>query len=261
MNKGKKFKLKISNKSLLLIDWANVYGWKKNLNWEVCPQKLFNFFNRPKVVEKIFYYGEEKGQIKSEMFISEIEKIGFNVSPKEVKWVPVSLEKQHHFREIVDNLFNVLNITKIKNSEISNSLYELISKIKKIGGEDIDINNKEVKEVFESIESIDNVLKKLNIDIGNLKHMLKKDVLRRKCDFDVEITRDALNLINEYETLILFSGDGDYFSLTEYLIKKGKKVILVFAPGHKGKEYNKIKDSLFFACSVNKLKKHLERKN
>jgi uncharacterized LabA/DUF88 family protein len=91
--------------------------------------------------------------------------------------------------------------------------------------------------------------------------MLKKDVLRRKCDFDVEITRDALNLINEYETLILFSGDGDYFSLTEDLIKKGKKVILVFAPGHKGKEYNKIKDSLFFACSVNKLKKHLERKN
>lgn len=93
------------------------------------------------------------------------------------------------------------------------------------------------------------------------KKNLKEKVSRRKCDFDVEITRDALNLINEYDILILFSGDGDYFSLVEDLIKKGKKVILVFAKGHKGKEYDEIKNSLFFACSVDKLRNVLERKS
>jgi hypothetical protein len=43
MDKPKKFKLKIDKKALLLIDWANVYGWKKSLGWEVCPQRLYNF--------------------------------------------------------------------------------------------------------------------------------------------------------------------------------------------------------------------------
>lgn len=148
----------------------------------------------------------------------------------------------------------------MKNSEISNSLYELTLKIKEIGKKNDNVSNKEVKEIFESIESIDSILTKLNIDISNLRDNLKKSVLRRKCDFDVEITRDALNLINEYDILILFSGDGDYFSLVEDLIKKGKKVILVFAKGHKGKEYNEINNSLFFACSVDKLKRILESK-
>jgi hypothetical protein len=37
-------------------------------------------------------------------------------------------------------------------------------------------------------------------------------------------------------------------------------IILVFAKGHKGKEYNDIKNSLFFACSVDKLRGILESK-
>lgn len=190
MGKPKKFKLKIDKKALLLIDWANVYGWKKSLEWEVCPQKLYNFFDRPKVINKIFYYGEDEGQEKSENFMTEIENIGFNISPKKVKWVPVLLENQFHFKKIVDNLFNILDKTKIRNSEISNNLYELISKIKKIE-EGNDINSKEVKEIFESIEDIDCILAKLNVDIDDLEENLKEKVFRRKCDFDVEITRDA----------------------------------------------------------------------
>jgi uncharacterized LabA/DUF88 family protein len=260
MDKPKKFKLKIDKKALLLVDWANVYGWKKSLGWEVCPQRLYNFFDRPKVINKIFYYGEDEGQEKSENFMTEIKNIGFDISPKKVKWVPVLLENQSHFKKIVNNLFDILNIIKIRNSEISNNLYKLVSKIKKIE-RDNNTNNKEVEEIFESIEDIDYILDRLNIDIDDLEKNLKEKVSRRKCDFDVEITRDALNLINEYDILILFSGDGDYFSLVEDLIKKGKKVILVFAKGHKGKEYDEIKNSLFFACSVDKLRNVLERKS
>lgn len=81
-------------------------------------------------------------------------------------------------------------------------------------------------------------------------------VFRRKCDFDVEIARDTFNLAGDFEQLVLFSGDGDYAALVEDLIAKGKKVIVVFAPGHKGKEYEDFKKGIFL-CSVNKLKDDL----
>jgi uncharacterized LabA/DUF88 family protein len=263
---NKKIKLKIKKKTLLIVDWANVYGWRKSVGWEVCPKKLFAFFDRPKIVEKRFYHGVENGQKKSENFKIEMEELGFNVISKEVKWPPVLLEKQNHFKKIIKDLFNVLDNVKTTNSELSNKLYELTRKIKelqKIEEKNEGVINlsseKELKEIFELIEELDSDLKNLNIDIGNLQDGLKKPVYRRKCDFDVEITRDALNEIDNYDTLLLFSGDGDYFALTEDLIKKGKKVILVFAEGHKGREYDKIKNSLFYACSVGNLENFIKK--
>ena len=43
------------------------------------------------------------------------------------------------------------------------------------------------------------------------------------------------------------------------LIAKGKKVILVFGPGHKGKEYLDISSSLFYACTVENIQKIIEK--
>lgn len=108
--------------------------------------------------------------------MTEIKNIGFDISPKKVKWVPVLLENQSHFKKIVNNLFDILNIIKIRNSEISNNLYKLVSKIKKIE-EDNNANNREVEEIFESIEDIDYILDRLNIDIDDLKKTLKKKFL------------------------------------------------------------------------------------
>lgn len=56
-----------------------------------------------------------------------------------------------------------------------------------------------------------------------------------KCNFDVEICVDAIRLINEYKTFCLFSSDGDFIRLCEYLKKQGKKIILIkggFAQSH-----------------------------
>jgi len=259
---NKKFKLKIEKRTLLLIDWANVYGWGKSLKWEVCPKRLFNFFDRPKIIDKRFYCGVDVNQEKSINFKIEMEEIGFNVISKEVKWAPVLLEKQVHFKRIVKKLFDVLDNVKNTNSELSNKLYDLTRKIKKLEDteeENKNVSEKELKKIFELIEELDGDLKNLNIDIGNLQDSLKKPAYRRKCDFDVEITRDALNMIDDYDTLLLFSGDGDYFAITEDLIKKSKKVILVFANGHKGKEYNKIENSLFYACSVDNLENSIKK--
>jgi len=48
-----------------------------------------------------------------------------------------------------------------------------------------------------------------------------------KCNFDVEMTVDAIRLMAQYDTLVLFSGDADFVSLNRYLRKNGKKIILI----------------------------------
>ena len=52
-------------------------------------------------------------------------------------------------------------------------------------------------------------------------------VLIPKCNFDVEICIDAIKLIDQYDTLCLFSGDADFVSLFKFIKTKGKKIILI----------------------------------
>lgn len=50
---------------------------------------------------------------------------------------------------------------------------------------------------------------------------------RRKCNCDVELTIDALDRIDDYDEIILCSGDGDFSRLIRYLKYKGKKAIVI----------------------------------
>ncbi|MDD3085319.1 MAG: NYN domain-containing protein [Candidatus ainarchaeum sp.] len=242
--------LRIKKKTLLIVDWANVYGWKKTLHYEVCPQKLFNYLNRPNVIDKRFYFGEDEGQSYSINFIEEVKNIGFNVISKPVKYSPVLIGKQVHFKKMIIGLFSFLDNLKITNSEISNSLYELKEKVGKLpnieGASLSPLDKKSLDEIFKLIEDLDITLKELGERTDILQEILQRPVYRRKCDFDVEITMDALNSSDDYETLLLFSGDGDYSALAKNLILKNKKVILVFADGHLGKEYNEMSKGIYF---------------
>jgi len=242
--------LRIKKKTLLVVDWANVYGWKKTLNCEVCPQKLYNFLNRPKIIDKRFYFGEDEGQSYSTDFIKEVKNIGFNVISKPVKFSPVLIEKQVHFKKMIIELFSFLDNLKMTNSEISNSLYELkekVGKLPNIEGASLSLlDKKSLDEIFKLIEDLDITLKELGERTDTLQEILQQPVYRRKCDFDVEITMDALNSSADYETLLLFSGDGDYSALVKDLILKNKKIILVFADNHLGKEYHKITKNIYF---------------
>ena len=156
-------------------------------------------------------------------------------------------------------MFDILDKVKTTNSEIATKLYELREKItNRLADEEPDFDrgddgqpyvagttppySKEdgviYNKAYDLIENLDAELKALNINVDELQTSLLEPVKRRKCDFDVEIARDVCNLSNEFDTLILFSGDGDYAALVDDLISKGKKIILVFAPGHKGKDTN-----------------------
>jgi uncharacterized LabA/DUF88 family protein len=229
----KDFKFTLHGKTLVIVDWANVHGWQKSLKWSIDPQRLYTFLaSHSEIFDTRLYFGVEKGQKWSEAFQGNVANIGYTLVSKDVKFVPVSLDKSH-FRSVIKNLSDVLDGVKSTNTEIATRLYEI---------QDSTL-----------VGDLDTELKKLNVNISELQQSLKEPIMRRKCDFDVEITRDAIDLAPKFETLILFSGDGDYAALVENLIAKGKRVILVFAKGHKGKEYGAINKGLF-QCPVTKMR-------
>ena len=70
-------------------------------------------------------------------------------------------------------------------------------------------------------------------------------IYRRKCDFDIEICIDVHEAIEKTRTCIFFTGDGDFAPLYQKLIGLHKQVIVVYAPGHLGREVWDIKKGLF----------------
>lgn len=61
------------------------------------------------------------------------------------------------------------------------------------------------------------------ISIYDLIH----DEYRLKCNFDVELTIDALDAIDDYDEVFLCTGDGDFAKLVSYLKGKFKTVNVV----------------------------------
>src|SRR3989344_7426956 len=74
-----------------------------------------------------------------------------------------------------------------------------------------------------------------------------------KCNFDVEITVDAIRLKENYDTLALFSSDADFVSLSRYLRKNEKKVIL-FKGGHITSDLRNATDKVINAQNI---KRHI----
>lgn len=172
MNKTKnikenKFKLKLNGKTCVLVDWANVYGWKGELKKEPDEEKIIKYLDDYKQIEEVrFYFGKDKTE-QSKKFLSKIEKIGYKLVTKEVKYVKVFDDQGKNF------------------------------------------------------------------------------LLKRKCDFDLEIGLDVLEMINVYDSFIFFSGDGDYETLYRRLMKKNKQVIVVYVKNRLGREIWAMKKGLF----------------
>ena len=59
----------------------------------------------------------------------------------------------------------------------------------------------------------------------------------KKCDFDVEMAVDLIKEVDFYDTVVLFSGDGDLMYAIRYLKEKYDKTCFVFgARDHVGRE-------------------------
>ncbi len=155
------FRFKLVGESCVFIDWGNVYGWTKSLKSEIDIKKLYAYLKEYKDINGIrFYYGEDKND-KSKDFLKEVERIGYEVVTKPVKYVKTPAG------------------------------------------------------------------------------------IKRKCDFDLEIGLDCFERLDDYKTFVFFSGDGDYYTLYERLIKRGKQVIVVYMYGHLGREVWLLKRGIY----------------
>jgi len=72
-----------------------------------------------------------------------------------------------------------------------------------------------------------------------------------KCNFDVEITIDAVRLMNKYDTIIFFSSDADFVCLLQYLKEGGKKIVLVKS-GHVSHKLICVADLVINAQNIKK---------
>jgi len=79
----------------------------------------------------------------------------------------------------------------------------------------------------------------------------------RKANFDVEITFDILEMIGQFDTLVLFSGDSDFDYLIRRLRAKEKKVVVISTKYHISKEL--IENSNKY-IDINRMRSLIERK-
>jgi len=76
-----------------------------------------------------------------------------------------------------------------------------------------------------------------------------------KGNLDVELTIDAVDFKDYYETMLLFSGDSDFESLIKYLKSKGKRCLVFSIKNHVSVEL--LKQAKFI--DIKKLKQYISK--
>ncbi len=106
-------------------------------------------------------------------------------------------------------------------------------------------------------------VKKVPVTRDHEDNLLAKSILRRKCDFDVEIAKEILLSLENYQGFILMSGDGDYAPIFDVLRERHKQAILIFPKGGLGREYleDEQRKKAIFLCSLERLRSFIASKN
>lgn len=179
----------LKGKTLVLIDWANVFHAQRKNRWNVDTRKLFILLKTHKEIEDIVLFHGTDQHVKSELFLRALAAIGYRIITKSVKKVPVTTDHEGH--------------------------------------------------------------------------PLTKPILRRKCDFDVEIAKEILLSLDAFQCFILVSGDGDYAPIFDVLRERQKQAILVFPKGGLGREYieDERRKKAIFLCSLERLRPLIELQN
>jgi uncharacterized LabA/DUF88 family protein len=223
MPEKKEFSFYLYNKStLVIIDWYNIWNKYKDLDLQL----LFNYLKTYKEVYQVrFYNGLIQGSDWSQKILDDAKLIGYEVMSKNSKEIKIEISKEKHLKNTLDLLDKLLSSVTEKNSEIWNKLYTLHEEVKKKISEGLSDSG-----ILDVLESVENNLKSLNIQIDIFKLEIQKPIKKPKCDFDAEIARDIILEIEKYENLILFSGDGDFASTIKYLIEEKQKRVFVMYP-------------------------------
>lgn len=103
------------------------------------------------------------------------------------------------------------------------------------------------------LQKIRNYLETTEEKVSNtrvLQHDVQGDfVYIPKCNFDVEISVDAIKTIEHYDTICLLSSDADFAYLLRFIKRKGKKVILIKG-GHVVHQLREVADLVISAQDI-----------
>jgi len=108
--------------------------------------------------------------------------------------------------------------------------YREISRICFFYGED---NHEKSREFLAKIQ-------KIGFELFTKK--VKKINGQRKCDFDVEIAREILLNLKNFDEFLLFSGDGDYALVLRDILDLQKRLFVISARGSMGREIFELRD-------------------
>ncbi len=219
----KQFSFHLFNKpTLVVIDWFNIWNKYNNVDLKL----FFDYLKMyPEIYQVRFYNGLIEDKDWSQKILDDAKSIGYEVISKKSKPIKIDIYKEGHLKNTLKLLDGLLSSVSDKNSEIWNSLYTLHVKVENKLSDGI--SDSEILDILDGVESD---LKKLNIQIDTFKTEIQKPIIKPKCDFDAEIARDIILEIDNYENLILFSGDGDFASTVNHLVEDKKKRVFVMYP-------------------------------
>ena len=120
--------------------------------------------------------------------------------------------------QLIDKYYFTATLKQTLNPEIYVKHQKMLTRLKKAGFKIILCKRKRTKD-----------------GEGNVRHQIKEDDIR----LALQMQKDAYN--NKFDEAFLFSGDGDFAPLPEFLKEKGKKVCVCFFQ-------KTISDTLLRAC-------------
>lgn len=115
----------------------------------------------------------------------------------------------------------------------------------------IDVITKDLQKIKHYFEGSEQIPVKYVVTDGDGK----KYIEIRKSNFDVEISVDAIRMLEHYDTFCIFSGDADFVYLNNFLRKKRKKVIVVKG----GFILTKLRESADLVINAQDIKKYITR--
>jgi uncharacterized LabA/DUF88 family protein len=210
-------------------------------------------FKKEVIREDLNINKEEYGKIFSFIDFANVNKWFENDNQdwnnnliKENEYLSIDLNKLKSFSDIISDKVRLYYGEDPKNKKSLGFTYV----IRKIFGKK-NIITKDLQKIKHYIDS--------EKDLSSNTIMTDKDgekyIEIRKCNFDVEISVDAIKMINHYNTFCVFSGDADFVYLNNFLKKQGKKIIIVKG----GYITNKLRKTADLVINAQNIKKHIAK--
>ncbi|OWK26760.1 MAG: hypothetical protein US76_03500 [Parcubacteria group bacterium GW2011_GWA2_38_13b] len=193
-------------KTYAFIDASNLfYGGEKSLGWKIDYQKLLNYLKEKYGVGSTFYFGGV-----------EIHDFKYNYQTDET--VPLKILEKH-----------LLNLLQNNSKRLNEAQMLLVGR------------------------HLQRIRFYLRLDKFGYKLFLKPVKLyeqddgttKRKANCDVDMAFHLMKEKDNFDRVVVLSGDGDFLPVLKYLREKGKKVIILGRGKRTAKEIRQFADANF----------------